>query len=80
MSKVETDCGESIKEERHEDDERVHILEDVSEDDNHGHDRDRYDGDEDCDGEPTNPVQPIWQSHHFGQLFHSSLLLFNNPL
>ena len=60
LSKVEADCGESIKEERHEDDERVDILEDVAEDNNHGHDGDGDDGDEDGDGEPANPVQPIW--------------------
>ena len=56
------------------------ILEDVAEDNNHGHDGDRDDGDDDGDGEPANPVQPIWQSHHLTQLLYSSLLLLNNSL
>ena len=80
LGEVETDCGEAVKKERHEDDERINILKDPAENNDHDHDGDSNDGYEEGDGEPTNPVKPVRQSHHFCQLLYSSLLLLNNPL
>jgi len=80
LNKVEADCREAIQEQRHEDDEGVNILEDLAENNDRGHDGDGYKGYKDGDGKPSNPVKPIWQSHHFSQLLHSRLLLLNNSL
>ena len=80
MGEVETNCGETIQKERHKDDEWINILKDISENNDHDHDGDGNDGYQEGDGEPTNPVEPVREAHHFCQLLHSRLLLLYNPL
>ena len=80
LGEVEANCGEPIQKERHKDDEWINILKDISENNDHDHDGDGNDWYQEGDGEPTNPVEPVREAHHFCQLLHSRLLLLYNPL